>query len=89
MLTEDSQPDETFMAKLCVDWETEAKRALSVGVRVVSLRIGIVLDAESGALKQMLPIFRTGLGGTLGSGKQWMSWVHLDDIEPDSVRSDA
>ena len=80
ILTEMSSPDTTFMASLCEDWEREAKRASEGGIRVVSLRIGIVLDAQTGALKQMLPIFRWGVGGTLGRGRQWMSWIHLDDV---------
>lgn len=75
-LTEDLEPGKDFLAKVCVDWEAEA--AKSAG-RHVFVRTGIVLS-YSGALKMMLPAFRNGLGGVLGSGQNWMSWIHLDDI---------
>jgi uncharacterized protein (TIGR01777 family) len=60
-------------------WETEIERAAELGIRVVTLRIGIVLSPEGGALRTMLPAFRAGAGGPLGSGRQWFPWVHLDD----------
>lgn len=68
------------MARLCVAWEAEALRATSFGVRVAIPRIGIVLGTEGGALGKMLPPFRAGLGGVLGGGGQWMSWIHVDDL---------
>lgn len=69
-----------FLAQLCKDWEAAALRSESSHTRVVCLRIGVVLDSETGALAKLLPVFRLGLGGTLGSGKQYFSWVHLDDL---------
>jgi uncharacterized protein (TIGR01777 family) len=79
VLSEESPRGEGFLADLCAAWETEARAAESLGVRVVSLRFGIVLGAGGGALAMMLPIFRAGLGGRLGSGRQWFPWVHVDD----------
>ena len=78
-LTESSSPGDDFLAKLCVDWECEALRARELGVRVVTLRSGIVLG-HGGPLAKMVPLFKLGLGGPLGSGRQWMSWVHLQDL---------
>ena len=68
-----------FLAEVCVDWEDEAERARELGVRVVTLRTGMVLSPEGGALAAMLPIFRLGLGGKLGNGRQWVSWIHIED----------
>jgi uncharacterized protein (TIGR01777 family) len=79
-LTEESAVGSDFLAGVCVDWEKEAGRATSFGVRVVSLRIGFVLGRGGGALAAMRPAFRLGVGGPLGSGEQWMPWVHLDDV---------
>ena len=79
-LTESSPPGSGFLAEVVKDWEREADAAASLGVRVVKPRTGIVLAAHGGALARMLPIFRKGLGGTLGWGEQWMSWIHLDDL---------
>lgn len=78
-LDESAQPDGSFLARLAVDWETEALRAEGAA-RVVVLRIGIVLSTQGGALAKMLPPFRLGAGGRLGSGTQWMSWIHIDDL---------
>lgn len=78
-LDETSRPDASFLSKLSVEWESEALRASDVS-RVVVLRIGIVLSTRGGALAKMLPPFRLGAGGRLGSGVQWMSWIHLDDL---------
>ncbi len=78
-LTENSPHATTFLGQVCSIWEQEATLC-SHAVRTVILRIGIVLGQESGALKEMLPIFRLGLGGPLGSGKQFMSWIHVDDL---------
>jgi uncharacterized protein len=79
-LTESAAPGDDFLARLCVDWEKEAQAAETLGVRVVRVRTGLVLDARGGALQRMLPPFRMGVGGKLASGKQWMSWIHLDDL---------
>lgn len=78
-LTEDSPQGTGFLAELAHDWEAEALRAREAGVRVVLLRSGIVLGQEAGALKTMLPVFKAGLGATLGNGRQWMSWIHAED----------
>lgn len=78
-LTEDAPAGSDFLARVTHDWETEAREAETLGIRVVSLRTGIVLGTGGGALRSMLPLFRAGLGGALGSGRQWWSWIHLDD----------
>jgi uncharacterized protein (TIGR01777 family) len=80
VLDESSHPGTGYLADVCVEWEREALAARSLGVRVVLLRIGIVLGQGGGALKQMLPPFKLGVGGPTGSGWQWMSWIHVDDI---------
>ena len=79
-LTEDSPPGSDFLAQVCQAWESEAARAENFGIRVVRLRIGLVLGPGGGALQAMLPIFKLGLGGPLGSGRQFWSWVHRDDV---------
>lgn len=71
---------EGFLAELCAAWEEETVRAVRAGIRVVNLRLGMVLSARGGALEKMLPPFRLGLGGPLGNGAMWMSWIHLDDV---------
>ena len=78
-LNEDSKPGADFLARLCVDWENEAKQAQALGVRVSLLRTGVVLAKGAGALQKMVPPFKTFAGGPLGSGQQWMPWIHLDD----------
>jgi uncharacterized protein (TIGR01777 family) len=78
-LGEDAPPGSGFLAELCREWETAAIAATAYGVRVVCLRFGIVLAREGGALALMARIFRLGLGGRLGSGRQWVPWVHADD----------
>lgn len=80
ILTETSAPGEGFLSEVCTEWEREARAAEAFGVRVVNARIGIVLDRDGGALAKMLPIFRAGLAGKLGDGKQWMPWIHIDDV---------
>jgi uncharacterized protein (TIGR01777 family) len=80
MLDERSAPGADFLAQVCIGWEREAARAAQYGVRVVSLRIGVVFGAGGGALSKMLPLFKWGLGGRLGSGRQWMPWVHVEDV---------
>lgn len=79
ILTEASSPGNGFLADLSVDWEREANLARSLGMRVHCLRTGVVLGNDGGALPSMLPVFRLGIGGRLGSGQQWMSWIHLED----------
>jgi uncharacterized protein (TIGR01777 family) len=79
-LDEASRPADDFLGKLCQEWEDAAKVAEVHGVRTVLLRIGVVLGRNGGALERMLPVFRWGLGGPLGSGNQWFSWVHLADV---------
>ncbi|MBL6749623.1 MAG: TIGR01777 family protein, partial [Nevskia sp.] len=79
-LGEDAPAGGDFGAALCQRWEAEALKAEALGVRVCLLRIGIVLGAGGGALASMLPAFRLGLGGPMGDGRQWMSWVHLRDL---------
>ena len=78
-LTEDSGPGTGFLADLCRSWEDATEPAAHAGVRVVRLRSGIVLSAHGGALARQLPLFRLGVGGRLGSGRQWLSWISLAD----------
>ena len=80
VLTEESQVGEGFLASTCREWEEASEPAARAGIRVVNLRIGIVLSRQGGALKQMLLPFRLGLGGRIGSGRQWLSWIHIDDL---------
>ena len=80
ILTEESSPGSGFMADVCVAWEKEADLAESLGIRLIKLRTGMVLGPNGGALAKMLPPFKAGMGGKLGHGDQWMSWVHLDDL---------
>jgi len=80
VLTETSSPGNGFLAEVCREWEAQADLAKPLGMRVVKIRIGIVLGKSGGALAKMLPAFRYFAGGRLGSGTQWMSWVHLDDL---------
>lgn len=79
-LDEDSAPGEDFLASLAVEWETIAMKAETYGARVVPLRFGIVLGKGGGALKQMIPLFKSYLGSPLGSGEQWFSWIHMEDL---------
>ncbi len=78
-LDEEAPPGNDFLARVCVAWEREAQAAEALGVRVVRARLGMVLGPDGGLLSKILPAFRLGLGGPLGSGRQWLSWVHLDD----------
>jgi uncharacterized protein (TIGR01777 family) len=80
VLEETSSAGHGFLANLCSQWEQEAMEAERLDIRVVCVRIGIVLASGGGALSRMLMPFRFGAGGRLGSGKQWMSWVHIDDV---------
>jgi len=80
VLNESSAPAGSYLADVCQAWEKEAQAAEALGVRVVRVRTGLVLDSRGGALQRMLPPFRMGVGGKLASGKQWMSWIHLEDL---------
>ena len=80
LLSESAPAGEDFAATLCRDWEMEALKARALGLRVCTLRIGIVLGTDGGALAKMLPPFKLGVGGPMGSGKQWMSWVRRSDL---------
>lgn len=79
ILTEASGAGEGFLARVCVEWERAAGEAEPLGVRVVSVRTGMVLGRDGGALARLLRPFKAGLGGRLGNGRQWMSWIHLED----------
>ena len=79
-LTESSPAGTDFLAQLSVDWEAESGRAAELGTRVVILRFGVILSKQGGALPRMALPFRLGIGGRIGSGRQWMSWVTLEDI---------
>lgn len=80
LLREDSAPGTGFLPEVCQEWEAAARPAVDAGIRVVQLRFGVVLSAAGGALKQMLLPFRLGLGGNIGSGHQWWSWIHIQDV---------
>ncbi len=79
-MNESNSAGDTFLSEVCKEWETESRRAEEMGIRTVLLRTGIVLSKDGGALATMLTPFKLGVGGVVGSGKQWMSWVSLDDI---------
>ena len=78
-LTKTSEHGTGFLADVCEQWEAAAKPAIDAGVRTVFLRTGIVLSPKGGALKKLLPLFRLGVGGKFGNGKQWQSWISMDD----------
>jgi len=77
---EESPAGNGFLARVCAAWEQAASRAADLGMRVAIVRTGIVLAKDGGALKNILPPFRAGIGGRIGSGRQWFSWVHVDDL---------
>lgn len=77
---ESSPPGDDFLARVCVGWEREAEKATQLGMRVAMVRTGVVLGAGGGALQKMLPPFRAGMGGVVGSGRQWFSWIHIADL---------
>ena len=79
-VTESFPPAENYLGDVCRDWEEEAIRIADHGVRVVLIRIGIVMGRGGGAMDKMLPIFKLGLGGRLGNGKQWVPWIHVHDL---------
>jgi uncharacterized protein (TIGR01777 family) len=80
VLTESSAPGNDFLATLCVQWEKATGPAVEKGIRTLCTRFGIILDKKGGALAKMLTPFRMGIGGRVGEGKQWMSWIALDDV---------
>jgi uncharacterized protein len=80
LLTENSNPGDDFLARVCIDWEKSTAAAEEKGIRVVKPRFGIIMAKEGGALAKMLPPFRMGIGGKIGTGQQWMSWIALDDV---------
>ena len=79
-LTEASAPGDDFLSEVCVEWEKATDLAKEKGIRTVNARFGIILDKDGGALKKMLPPFKMGIGGRIGDGQQWMSWIALDDV---------
>lgn len=80
LLNEKAPPGSGFLSEVCVEWERAAQLASALGIRVVCLRIGVVLHPRGGALGQMLPIFRLGLGGPIAGGQSWLSWIHREDL---------
>ncbi len=87
VLTEESSPGADFLAGVCREWEAAAEPARRAGIRVVHPRLGIVLSPQGGALGTTLPIFKLGGGGKIGSGRQWWSWVALDDVVGSTVHA--
>ena len=79
-LDETSAPGSDFLARLCVGWEREAQAAARLGIRVALVRVSMVLGRDGGAVGKLKPIFSAGIGGPLGAGRQWMPWIHIDDI---------
>ncbi len=79
-LTEDAPAGDDFLAGICREWEESTAAAVDAGVRTCIVRTGVVLGEDGGALKTMLPIFKKGLGGPLGHGRQWFPWIHVDDL---------
>ena len=80
VLTETSKPGDDFLSSVCIQWEEATRPATGKGIRTVNARFGVILDAHGGALAQMLTPFRMGAGGRIGDGKQWMSWIALEDV---------
>jgi uncharacterized protein (TIGR01777 family) len=80
LLTETSAPGRDFLAGVCIEWENATRTAVEKGIRTVNTRFGIILDAEEGALGKMLTPFRMGIGGRVGDGKQWVSWITIEDV---------
>jgi uncharacterized protein (TIGR01777 family) len=79
-LDEDAPAADGFLAEVCVEWEAEAAKAAGLGARVVCVRTGVVLDKDGGALEKMLPPFKLGVGGPVAGGRQYISWIHRDDV---------
>jgi uncharacterized protein (TIGR01777 family) len=86
-INESSSTADDFLARICKDWEQAAHKAKDLGLRTAIIRIGVVIGKDGGALKKMLPIFKLGAGGPVGSGKQYMSWIHVEDIAGMFVRA--
>ncbi len=80
IVNENSPSGEGFLPEVCREWEAATRPAAEAGIRTVQIRIGVVLSAAGGALKEMLPPFRAGLGAKIGDGPQWMSWIHIEDL---------
>jgi hypothetical protein len=78
--TETSPPGDNFLARVCREWEREAQRARELGMHAICIRTGLALGSDGGALQKMLLPFKLGAGGIIGNGKQWYSWVHIDDL---------
>ncbi len=79
-MVETSGPGHSFLAGVCQEWEQEADHAAGLGMRVVKIRTGVVLGAGGGAVERLVSAFKSKMGGKLGSGKQWMPWIHMNDI---------
>ncbi|MGH2948553.1 MAG: TIGR01777 family oxidoreductase [Solirubrobacteraceae bacterium] len=86
-LDDDAPPGDDFLANVCIAWEREAQAAADLGLRVVRLRNGVVLDRRGGALSKMLPPFKLGVAGPVAGGRQYMSWIHLEDVVGIIVRA--
>ncbi len=80
ILKEDARPGDDFLAKVCIDWEKKAYQAEAKGIRVVTMRFGVVLGKSGGPIKKMLPAFKFFVGGPMGNGKHWFPWIHMDDL---------
>jgi uncharacterized protein (TIGR01777 family) len=81
IVTENMEPGKDFLAKVCVDWEGEAFQAEKKGSRVVTMRFGVILGQNGGALQKMAPAYKLFVGGPLGNGKQWFPWIHIQDLQ--------
>ncbi|UCD79085.1 MAG: TIGR01777 family oxidoreductase [Desulfobacterales bacterium] len=80
ILKEDEKPGNDFLAGVSVDWEKEAMQAADKGIRAVVMRFGVIIGKDGGAMAKMIPAFKLFVGGSMGSGKQWFPWMHLDDL---------
>ncbi len=80
VVDENSEPADDLLARICVNWESEAEKLVDHDVRAVQMRIGIVLSTESGALKELLPLFKLGMGGTMGDPNPFINWIHIEDV---------
>lgn len=80
VMTESSAPGEDYLAEVCSEWEAACAPARRAGVRTANMRIGVILSSDGGALKKMLTPFKLGFGGVIGNGRQWMSWIAIDDV---------
>src|SRR5690606_33661478 len=80
VLAENAPPGDGYLADLCAEWESAAREAEPLGLRVVLLRTGVVFGKGGAAFEKLAKIFKAGIGGKLGSGRQWMPWIHIDDL---------